>query len=152
MLETQIMLLCYKVHWVCYSTLEHMQWSRNRGGWGGGGGTAPPNIRFHVIVYIILCIIWLCWFYYSLLFWSTPPNTPWSPQYKTGSYSTDITWEVTTVFETPLNIVSYPDMSRSHLSMPGYEDPITTRGVSCMRAYCRTQSKDSLSTDSKRLV
>ena len=61
------MLLCYKVHWVCYSyiafSLEH------------------------------------------------------------------ITWEVTTL--SLKHLLTYPhtqDMGRSHLSMPGYGDPITTRG------------------------
>ena len=28
--------------------------------------------------------------YYIILFWSTPPNTPWPPQYKTGS--TPLQW------------------------------------------------------------
>ena len=47
------MLLCYKVHWVCYSTLEHMQWSRNRGGWGGGGGGGHCPPQYQVPCYSI---------------------------------------------------------------------------------------------------
>lgn len=40
-----------------------------------------------------------------------------------------ITWEVTTL--SLKHLLTYPhtqDMGRSHLSMPGYGDPITTRG------------------------
>ena len=41
------------------------QWSRNQGGPVGGW---PPNNQApcYSIYYTILCVFWLCWFYYSL--------------------------------------------------------------------------------------
>ena len=54
---------------------------------GAGGPLAPPIIRLHVIVYYTISCVYSGFVdfitdYYIVLFWSTPPNTPWSPNTK----------------------------------------------------------------------
>ena len=89
-------------------TITHCSGVGTGGGCGPNSPTRaacpPPNnqapcygIYYTVYIYIVACIIFymcvfcLCWFYHWLLYnvvLVTPPNTPWPPQSKIGSYST----------------------------------------------------------------
>ena len=46
--------------------------------------------HFYMCVYILSSLIFITHHY--VMFWPTPPNTPWASQCKIGSYSTDDIW------------------------------------------------------------